>query len=381
MVWGRALALESQMIPVAIPDLSGNEDRYVQEAIKSTWVSSSGAFLDRFETEFAEKCRTDHALAVSNGTVALHLALLALDVQPGDEVIVPSLTYIATANAVRYMGAVPIFADVEPGTWCLDAAQAETLITPRTKGIIAVHIYGHPADMDAINAVAKRHGLWVVEDAAEAHFAEYKGRPVGGMSDIATFSFFGNKVFTCGEGGAVTLNDDRVADKARLLRSQGMDPNRRYSHPVVGYNYRLTNVAAAMLCAQLERADAIIARRNEIFARYEARLANVPGLAFQPVAEWAKRTPWLFSMTVEDGFGATRDELADHLKAGGVDTRPFFLGLHQQEPYLEFYAEQKTDLPVSERLTKTGINLPTYVGLTDDQVDQIADLIRAKAGV
>jgi perosamine synthetase len=367
-------------IPVAIPDLSGNEAKYVQEAIESTWISSSGAFLDRFEAEFAEACGAKHSLAVCNGTVALHLALLALDVRPGDEVLVPSLTYIATANAVRYVGAVPIFVDVDPETWCIDPKLLEEAITPRTKGIIAVHLYGHPADMDAINHIAGVHGLWVVEDAAEAHFAQYKGRPVGSMSHIATFSFFGNKVFTSGEGGALTLNDPSLVVRAKTLRSQGVDPNRRYVFPVIGYNFRLTNVAAAILCAQMERADAILARRNAIFDAYEAGLRDVPGIGFQPVADWAKRTPWLFCITVDPAqYGCDRDALAAYLLENGVDTRPFFQPLHEQLPYREGAKAQGANLPVTLQLSQQGVNLPTYTGMAEAQVARVCALIAGHA--
>lgn len=368
------------MIPVAIPDLGGNEERYVGEAVRSTWVSSSGAFLDRFETEFAARCETQHCLSAANGTVALHLALLALNVQSGDEVLLPSFTYIATANAVRYMGAVPVFVDVDPDTWCIDPTKLSESITDKTTGIIPVHIYGHPADMDAINAVAKRHGLWVVEDAAEAHFAKYKGRTVGSLSDIATFSFFGNKVLTSGEGGAVTFNDAGMLDHARSLRGHGVDISQgRYAHPIVGYNYRLTNVAAALLCAQLERAEEMIQRRNAIFSAYEERLAGIPGIGFQPVASWAQRTPWLFCLTIDESqFGTTRDDLAEYLLKNQVDTRPMFIGVHQQIPYREFAAKQAAHLPVSENLTATGLNLPTFTTLSEQQIDQVCDLIRAK---
>lgn len=369
------------MIPVAIPDLSGNEEKYASEAVKSTWISSMGAFLDRAEKDFAEMCQTDDCLAVSNGTVALHLALLALGIGEGDEVIIPSLTYIATANSVRYVGAVPIFADVDPQTWCLDPSKLEPLVTPRTKAIIAVHLYGHPADMDAINEVAKAHDLFVVEDAAEAHLAEYKGRRVGSLSDVATFSFFGNKVLTCGEGGALTLSNPEVAAFARLLRSQGVDPERKYVHPVIGYNFRMTNVAAAILCAQLERADRIFDDRNKVFENYERHLAKVPGIGLQPVANWARRAPWLFCITVdEERFGASRDALADHLRENGVDSRPFFVGIHQQEPYLDFYAAQGTDLSVSEGLSATGLNLPTFIGLREDQIEEICAKIAGMTG-
>ncbi len=242
-------------IPVAAPDLSGNEEKYVVDAIRSSWISSTGPYLQRFEKEFAGLCATRAAIAVCNGTVALHLTMLALDVRGGDEVLVPSLTYIATANACRYVGAEPVFVDVDPQTWCMDPKLLEAAITRRTKGIIAVHLYGHPADMDAINHIAAVHGLWVVEDAAEAHFAQYRGRPVGSLAPMATFSFYGNKMFTCGEGGAITLSDPKLELRTRTLRGQGMDPQRRYYFPVTGYNFRLTNLAAAMLCANSSAAS------------------------------------------------------------------------------------------------------------------------------
>lgn len=364
------------MIPVAIPDLSGNEDKYVQDALASTWISSSGAYLDRFEQEFAALCDSKFSLTVCNGTVALHLAMLALDVRPGDEVLVPSLTYIATANAVRYMGAVPVFVDVDPETWCIDPMLLEDAVTPRTKGIIAVHLYGHPADMDRINHIAAVHGLWVVEDAAEAPLAEYKGRRVGSLSRIATFSFFGNKVLTSGEGGAITLNDENLLLRARTLRGQGVDPNRRYYFPVIGYNFRLTNIAAAILCAQIERSDAILNRRQEIFDTYEDLLAGCPGIGFQPVASWAKRSPWLFCLTVDPAtFGHTRDELAAHLLENDVDSRPFFHPLHKLPPYRE-QATNAVDLPHTDRLAATGINLPTYASLEAKQIETVCKLIR-----
>jgi len=368
------------MIPVAIPDLSGNEERYVLEAVKSTWISSSGAFLNRFEKEFAAACQTKHCLAVSNGTVALHLALLTLDVQPGDEILVPALTYIATANAVRYMGAVPIFVDVDPDTWCIDPARLKAAITPRTRGIIAVHIYGHPADMDAINQVATAHDLWVVEDAAEAHMAEYKGRRVGSLADIATFSFFGNKVFTSGEGGAVTFNDEALLERAKMLRNQGNDPHQRYVHQIVGYNYRMTNLSAAILCAQIERADDILGRRQEIFETYGRHLKGVSGIGLQPIAPWAKQTPWLYCITVDPvRYGATRDQLADYLHENGVDSRPFFPGMHHQPPYLELSAAQNARLPQSDYLSATGLSLPAYTDLSDIQIGAICDLIAERA--
>jgi perosamine synthetase len=375
------------VIPVAAPDLSGNEERYVVEAVRSTWISSTGAFLDRFEQEFAELCGARHALGVCNGTVALHLALLALDVRRGDEVLVPSLTYIATANAVRYVGAEPVFVDVDPSTWCIDPQRLEDSITPRTRGIIAVHLYGHPADMDAINHVAAVHGLWVVEDAAEAHLARYKGRPVGSLARLATFSFYGNKIITSGEGGAVTVSEPQLELRLRTLRGQGVDPTRRYFFPVTGHNFRMTNVAAAILCAQLERSTKIIARRRAIFDAYRELLGGIPGLRFQPVAPWAEPAPWLFCITVDSAeFGRTRDELMGILAESGIETRPFFVPLHTLPPFREGARQRGEVLPVTDYLGEAGLNLPTYSGLTTADMQKIASnikqarLVRTRAG-
>jgi perosamine synthetase len=361
-------------IPVASVDLSGNEEPYVLEALRSTWISSSGQYLNRFEAEFAEACGTTSAIAVCNGTVALHLALLGMDVRPGDEVLVPSLTYVATANAVRYVGGEPVFVDVDPNTWCLDPDRLEAAITRRTKGIVAVHLLGHPADMDRINQVAAVHGLWVVEDAAEATFATYKGRPVGGLATAATFSFFGNKLLTCGEGGAVTVSDARLNTRLRTLRGQGMDPARRYYFPITGYNFRLTNLAAAILCGQMERRQAIMARRRAIFAEYNRRLADLPGVGLQPVAPWADISPWMYACTLDPvRFGADRDEAMQFLAGRGIDTRPMFIPLHTLPPFREESRKRGEYLPETGRLADTGVMLPTYTALTDADLQRVTD--------
>jgi perosamine synthetase len=364
-------------IPVALPDLSELESKYVQDALASGWISSRGKYVDQFEQAFSRLCGVDSAVSVSNGTVALHLALLALEVHPGDEVIVPSLTYVATANAVRYTGAQPVFVDVEPGTWCIDPSKIEHAVTAHTVGIIAVDLYGHPADADAINAVAQSRGLWVVEDAAEAPLATYKGRPAGSLAKIGTFSFYGNKVFTCGEGGAITLDDRGLAACARMLRNQGMDPNRRYFHPVIGYNYRLTNIACAILCAQIERREQILARRHAIYSRYRDLLDGIPGVGFQPVASWAAISPWLFSITIDaQRFGRSRDQVMQCLAQQGIDTRPFFVPLHRLPPYHDGWSNRDTPLPETERLAASGINLPTYPALSDADVCRVVTAIR-----
>ena len=366
-------------IPVAAPDLSGNEENYVVDAIRSTWISSTGKYVQRFEAEFARACGTDSAITVCNGTAALHLALLALGVRPGDEVLVPALTFVATANAVRYVGAEPVFVDVDPETWCLDPSLIEASISRRTKGIIAVHLYGHPADMDAIKHMAGVHGLWVIEDAAEAHFAKYKGCNVGSLAPIATFSFFGNKIITSGEGGAITTSDPSLELRLRTLRGQGMDPQRRYYFPVTGYNFRLTNVACALLCAQLERRSVLIQRREAIFTWYRQRLESVSGIGFQPTAEWAEPAPWFFCVTVGSKADNGRDGLMDALSRAGIESRPFFIPLHTLPPFREMAQKRGDNLPVTDELGATGLCLPTYSGITEADLDRVCDVIKSYA--
>ena len=364
-------------IPVSMPDLAGNEQAYAADAVASSWISSSGTYLDRFESEFADACGCPFALGTSSGTTALHLALAALGVGPGDEVIVPSMTYIATANAVTYCGATPVFADIEPSTWCLDPAAIEDAITPRTKGIIPVHLLGHPADMDPILELARVHGLWVVEDAAQATFATYRGRVVGGLGDAAAFSFFGNKILTSGEGGAVTFRDRRLEQRMTMLRGQGMDPLQRYYFPIVGFNYRMTNVAAAILCGQMERRQELLLRRRRILDIYAERLVEVPGIEVRKDAAWAETAPWMASCLVDPGrFGCTRDDLATALKERGVDTRPMFIPIHRLPPYRSSAKKRHAVLPVTDHLGALGLMLPTYSQLAEEDAVRICDMIR-----
>jgi len=345
---------------VAEPDLSGNEEKYVVDAIRSSWISSSGKYIDRFEAAFADACGTPHAVAVCNGTVALHLALVALGVQRGDEVIVPALTYVATANAVTYVGATPIFVDVDPISWCIDPESVEQAITARTRAVIAVHIYGQPADMYALQRICGQAGISLVEDAAEAPLATYDGRPTGGLGDVATFSFYGNKVLTSGEGGALTMHSDRIADLVRLYKGQGMDPKRRYWFPVIGYNYRMTNVEAALLCAQLERRDVLIEARLAVYQAYEDRLKPIPGVKLQEKVPDTSRSPWLFSVLInEREFGCSRDQLMSHLDRLDIETRPFFPLLNTLPPYARERTERTIATPVAEQLAAQGVNLPT----------------------
>lgn len=352
-------------IPVATPTFPGNEKAYVLDCLESSWISSSGKYIPLFEESFARFCEVRFALSCCNGTVALHLALLALGVGPGDEVIVPTLTYIATANAVTYCGARPVFVDSEQDTWNMDPALLEARITPRTRGIIVVHLYGHPANMDAIMSIARKHGLFVIEDAAEAHGALYKNRKVGSIGDLATFSFYGNKVITTGEGGMVCTNDDALARKIHQLKGQGQDFNRRYWFPIVGYNYRMTNIEAAIGLAQLERIDWHLARRREVAAWYRDYLAHVPSVLFSPEAPWARSVFWLSSVVLE-ADQVDRDQVMVRLLNEGIETRPFFYPMHTLPPYVD-----GGDYPVAEKLAYHGINLPSAANLSKSQVERV----------
>lgn len=358
-------------IPVAEPSLSGNERAYVADCFDTGWISGSGKYVERLEEEFAGFCGTKHAVAVVNGTAALHVALLALGVGAGDEVIVPDLTYIASANAVTYCGARPVFADVDPRTWTLDPADFARKITPRTRAVMPVHLYGHPADMRPILETARKSNLRVVEDAAEAHGAECGGRRVGGLGDIATFSFYGNKIMTTGEGGIVTTNDSELARRVRQLKGQGVDPGRRYWFPIVGYNYRMTNIQAAIGVAQLERIDWLVERRREVARQYAEALEGLP--VTTPIqAAWAKNVYWLYSVCVAAEHD--RDLLMSRLLDEGIETRPFFYPMHRMPPYHE--PDGDADYPVTTRLAATGINLPSSASLSRADIAYIAETLR-----
>ncbi len=361
------------MIPISNPALVGNELKYVMDCVESSWVSSLGKYVTGFEDAFADFCGTEHAVTCSNGTTALHLALLALGVEPGDEVIVPTLTYVATANAVVYCGAKPVFVDGEPDTWNMDPAQIEALITPRTRGIIVVHLFGHPVDMDPIMDIARRHGLFVLEDAAEAHGAEYRGRRVGSIGDAATFSFFGNKIITTGEGGMITTNDRALADEVRRLKNHGMDPRRKYWFPTVGFNYRLTNVASAIGLAQLEKIDWHLQQRQQIASWYREFLAGVPGLSWQPEKDWARHVWWLFTVVLDEDIPLGRFDLLEGLKARGVEGRQIVYPIHQLPPYQDPAHEGR--FPVADRTVERGVHLPTWSGLTREQVRHVCESV------
>jgi perosamine synthetase len=363
----------ADFIPVSLPSLLGNEKRYVNECLDSSWISSIGVFIEKFELRFAAYCGVEHAVSCCNGTVALHLALLGLGIGPGDEVLVPSLTYVASANAVRYCGAEPVFVDSDQRTWNLDPADLRRKITSRTRAVMAVHLYGKPAPMEEIHEIAREHGLKVVEDAAEAIGAAYRGDSVGSLADVAAFSFFGNKVITCGEGGMVLTKDGDLARKIRQLKGQGQDFERRYWFPVVGYNYRMTNIQAALGLAQLEKIDEYLAARDEIAAWYQEELAERPDLALAVDDPDERSVCWLFSVVLPRHTGEMRDEVMARLRQSGVDSRPFFYPCHTLPPY---QGNRQAECPNAEWLSARGLSLPTWVGMTREQVRRVSTALR-----
>ncbi|QIL01453.1 DegT/DnrJ/EryC1/StrS aminotransferase family protein [Sphingomonas sinipercae] len=354
------------MIPVYTPDLSGNEERYVADAVRSSWISSLGPYIDRFEGALREAIGTPHVIVLANGTVALHLALHCLDIGPGDEVIVPTFTYIASVNAIAQTGATPVLADVSPHDWLLDPDDVERLITPRTKAIMPVHLYSGVCD-PRLYAIARERGLKVVEDCAEVLGTTVGGRHVGLDGDVSTFSFFGNKTVTTGEGGAVTTSDEGLAARLRKVKGQGQSLTRRYWHDELGFNYRMTNICAAIGTAQMERLDAILARKRQIASMYREALSPA-GLEFQQTGADVQSSEWLVTLLLPRGVD--RDAIMAGLSARGIDTRPVFYCAHQ----LPMYRSDRP-FPVAEDIAARGISLPSYPALTDEQVRQVSDAL------
>ncbi|MCB0149820.1 MAG: DegT/DnrJ/EryC1/StrS family aminotransferase [Caldilinea sp.] len=352
--------------------------KYVQQAIETNWISSAGRFIRDFEARFAEICGVKYGIACANGTVAMHLAMATLGLEPGDEVIIPTFTMIATANAVTYCGAKPVLVDMDPGYWQMDLNHVEAKITPRTKAIVPVHIYGHPTDMDPLMALAEKHGLMVIEDAAEAHGAEYKGRRTGGLGHAAGFSFYGNKIITTGEGGMVTTNDRELAQLAWNLRDHAFSHERHFWHKFVGFNYRMTNLQAAVGLAQVEQLDGFVAARRRNAAEYNCRLHGIPGIRTPAEAPWAKNVYWMYGIMVDEAeYGMSRDALRRVLADHGIETRTFFIPMHCQPVYWQQFKGER--YPVAEDLCKRGFYLPSASSLSIDEIEYVTDVIRNAA--
>lgn len=358
-------------VKIAQPRLVGNESKYVLDCLESGWISSVGEYVEKFEDCFAEFVGTRFAASCSNGTVALHLALLAIGVGPGDEVIVPTLTYIAAANAVRYCGATPVFVDSENDTMNLSSNEVKLAITSKTRAVIAVHLYGHPADIPALKLICDPLNIRIVEDAAEAHGSSIGGAPVGSLGDVATFSFYGNKIITTGEGGMITTNSAEIDQKVRHLKGQGQDPTQRYWFLTTGYNYRLTNIAAAIGLAQMEDIETHLDDRRRVASQYERCLESLSELIQLPITRQGYvNVKWLFTVVLGPEVLIKRDELIDELAKHGIETRPVFYPMHHMPPY--FDAGLK--MPIAERLSDNGISLPTHGDLTQSDIEFVSEM-------
>jgi perosamine synthetase len=366
-------AMPKDSLPISRVVLAGNEERYVVDAVRSTWFSV-GRYVQRFEADFAAFLDVPHAVSVCNGTCALDLALAALGIGPGDEVIVPSLTFAASINAVLHVGAEPVLVDSSPDHWNMDPVAWEVAISPRTKAVMPVHLYGHPCDMGPILEIARRRDLFVVEDAAEAHGAQVLGQKVGTVGDIGCFSFYGNKIITTGEGGMCVTADSEIDRRLRNLRDHGMRPERRYWHEEVGFNYRLTNVCAAIGVAQLEAIHRFLERRKEIGLAYQAGLIGVSGLTLFPEAPVGEKVDWLFCAFLFEGGEVGRDEMLRALREAGIDGRPTFYPAHTMPPYR--HLRRHGDLAHAERFGHSGINLPLHPAMTDAEVERVITTVR-----
>lgn len=368
----------TDLIPVCEPLFIGNEKKYLLDAIETGWISSAGKYIPAFEEAFAAYCGVKHGIAVCNGTVALHLALTAMGIGKEDEVIMPDFTMIASAVAVCYTGAKPVFIDAEPNTWNIDPARIEDRITKKTKAIMPVHIYGHPCDMEPINKIAQKYNLKIIEDAAEAHGAEYKGRKTGSLGDIAAFSFYANKNITTGEGGMVVTDNEELAERCRYFKNMcfPLKGGRTYIHNDIGFNYRMSNLHAAIGLAQVEKADTYRARRIRNAGLYLEGLRGVNGIFLQPQLPESLNVYWMNGVLVDPKlYGRTRDELVDLLKKEGVDTRNFFVGMHRQPSMKKYGCDVSEAYPVSENLQENGFLLPSGSNLTEDQIRHICNSI------
>lgn len=365
---------KNRFIHVCEPKLAGNELKYVRQCIKTNWISSAGKFIERFEKEFSKCCGAKYGISCTSGTTALHLALAALGVGRGDEVIIPTFTMIATANAVSYLGARSVLVDCEPRSWNIDPDKIEAEITAKTRVIMPIHTYGHPAEMDRILQIARKHNLYVVEDAAEAHGAKYKGRSVGSIGDVACFSFYANKIITTGEGGMLTTNNKKIAKIAWTLKNHAFSTERHFWHEYLGFNYRLTNLQAAIGLAQMERFDELVKTRIRNAKHYNSLLKDVGGITLPPEAKGVKNVYWMYSILIEDDFGLTRDGLRKYLAQRGIETRTFFVPIHLQPIYFKKYKQR---FPVAEELCRKGLYLPSGATLTKKDIEYVVECIKS----
>lgn len=364
------------MIPLCIPNISGNEWEYIKDCLDTNWVSSAGSYVDTFERDFEVYIKAKKAIVTMNGTAALTLALRTLGIGVGDEIIVPSLTFISPVNTIKYVGAEPVFVDVCRDTYVMDSEKIEKLITEKTKAIMPVHLYGHPVNMDRVMEIAKKYNLYVIEDATESLGSMYKGKTVGTIGDIGCFSFNGNKLITTGAGGMLVTNNNKLAEKAKFLSTQAkvITENKGFYHPEIGYNYRMPNLLAAMGCAQLERIQEYIKAKKEHALLYNELLKDVKGISIPEEKSWAKNVYWLYSIIVEDDYSITRDQLIKKLWENKIETRPFFMPIHEMLPFKEC---KHSDMNITLELNKKGLNLPSSVGLSEEDIVKICEVIKS----
>ncbi len=365
------------MIPVNAPVITPESKSLVAKALEEGWISSAGPYLSEFEHEFAEYLGVKHAITVNTGTAALHIALLAAGIGEGDEVIVPAFTMAASWMAVMHTGATPIFVDVEPDIYTIDPALIEAAITAKTKAIMPVHIYGHPADMDPILAIAKKHDLVVIEDAAEAHGATYKGKLTGSIGDVNAFSFYANKIITTGEGGMVTTDNDQMAELAGRMKDLAHSTAKRFIHDALGYNYRMTSMQAALGSGQLQHIGEFLATKQHMAKLYLAGLKDIPGITLPTTRNWATHVYWMYAILIDESkFGCNKDEFRAKLLSKGIDTRDFFYAPSTQ-PALTDKGLGGGSFPVTQRIARDGCYLPSGLAITDDQIGTVCETIRA----
>lgn len=365
------------MIPVCVPLLKGKELEYLKDCIDSNWISSKGHYVDEFEKKFSEYCSCRYGITTTNGTSSIHLALESIGLKKGDEVIVPAFTMISSVFPIIYCGAKPVLVDADQETWNIDVNHIEEKISEKTKAIMPVHIYGHSCDMDPILKIAKKHGLFVVEDAAEAHGAEYKGQKTGGIGDVGCFSFYANKIITCGEGGMMVTNNEAIAMHAMSLKNLSFEggKGRVYLHSEIGYNYRLTNLQAAVGLAQFEHIDEFVNMRRNNAKIYGEFLGGISGLKLPVEKEWSKNVYWMYSLLVEPEFGVSRDVLMVELAKRGVETRPFFASMNEQPVFRNMHLFEREKYPVAENLSRKGLYLPSSSGLKLEEIQFVCESI------
>ena len=372
----KKLISKSDFIPVCEPVIGKQEKKYIIDCLDTNWISSQGKYVDKFAVNFAKFCDVKYGVLTTSGTTALHLALVALGIGQGDEVIIPAFTMIATAFAVVYTGAKLVLVDSEPETGNIDITKIEEKITPKTKAIIPVHIYGHPCNMDSIMKLVKKYKLWIVEDAAEAHGGQYKGRMIGGIGDIGCFSFYANKIITMGEGGIAVTNNEKVFQKLKLFCDLAHSPEKRFAHIEIGYNYRLTNLQAAIGLAQLEKIGEFVKARRKNAEIYQQHLKNIKGLQLPQEKEWAKNVYWMYGILLEKSFPVSRDELMAILAKNGIGTRAFFIPMHLQPVFIKMGLFKGEKYPVAENWGENGLYLPSGSGLTSKQIIYISEKIK-----